>query len=61
MVKNGDIITLNNKDFDKILDKECRKVLGMSGQEFLRKRNNGGLPKSTAIRDIEMLLKLAES
>lgn len=61
MIRNGDIITLNDKDFEEILDKECRKVLGISAKEFLQKRDNGGLLESTAIHDIEMLLRLAQS
>jgi hypothetical protein len=58
MTKKGDIITLSDKDFDRIFDIECKKVLGISGKEYLERRNNGGLPKSTAIHDVEMLLKL---
>ncbi|MDP6771939.1 MAG: hypothetical protein QF704_14655 [Anaerolineales bacterium] len=59
MVVNGDVVILNKKDVERIIDAECQKRLHMSGKEFSWKYNNGELPDSTAIHDIEMLLKLA--
>jgi hypothetical protein len=58
MVENGDIIILNNKEVKKLIDKECRSRLGMSRLDFVQQREQGRLPKSYAVHDIEMLLKL---
>jgi len=60
MVKDGDVVTLNKKEVMVLIDRECRKRLHMSAKDFLRKRDNGGLPHSAAVHDIEMILKLAE-
>lgn len=59
MVINGDIVTLSKREVKELVDRECKKRLGMSAKEFLLKQKNGGLPGSTAVRDIEMLLRLA--
>lgn len=59
MITQGNMVTLNKKEVDQLINRECRKRLGISAKEFLRKRENGGLPKSTAVHDIEILLKLA--
>lgn len=61
MIRQGDIITLDKEDFEGLLDRECKQRLGMTGKEYLKKRKNGGLLnlKPTAVRDIEMLLRLA--
>jgi hypothetical protein len=59
MVIQGDIITLSKQEVKELIERECRKRLDMSVREFLNKRRKGTLPKSTAVHDIEMLLKLA--
>jgi hypothetical protein len=59
MVIQGDVISLSNKEVKELIDRECRKRLDMSGREFLERREKGKLPKSTAVHDIEILLKLA--
>ena len=59
MITKGNMVTLNKKEVNQLIDKECRKRLGMSAKEYLRKRENGGLAKSMATHDIEILLKLA--
>ncbi len=58
MVINGDIVTLSKREVKELVDRECKKRLGMSAKEFLLKQKNGKLPGSTAVRDIEMLLRL---
>lgn len=60
MVINGDIISLSKKEVAVIIEKECQKRLRMTAKEFLQKRRDGTLPQSTAVSDIEMMLKLAE-
>ncbi len=60
MVIDGDIVTLDNEEVMALIDNECRKRLHMSASEFLKMRDNGGLPGSTAVHDIEMILKLAK-
>ena len=55
----GNMVTLNKKEVTQLIDKECRKRLGMSAKEYLQKRGNGGLAKSMATHDIEILLNLA--
>ena len=59
MVINGDVIILNEKEIEQLIDAECKKRLNMSGKEFLRKYQHGEIPKSSAVNDIEMLLKIA--
>ena len=59
MVIDGDIITLNKKEVEELIDRECKKRLGISAKEFLQKRERGELSKSIATHDIEMLLELA--
>ncbi len=59
MVKNGNMVTLNKKEIENLINKECKKRLGINAKEFLQKREHGKLVKSTAVHDIEMLLKLA--
>ena len=58
MVIKGDIVTLSKKGVEEFIDKECRRRLGMSTKEFVRKRKHGELPKSIAVHDIKILLKL---
>lgn len=58
MVKQRDIITLNKKEIEELIDRECKKRLGMSTKVFLQKRKHGRLPNTTAVHDIEMLLRL---
>ena len=59
MITKGNMVTLNKEEINQLIDKECRKRLGISAREYLRKRKNGGLAKSIATHDIEILLKLA--
>jgi len=63
MVIHGDVISLSKKEAEEIIDKECRKRLGMSLNEFKEKRKRGDLPNSRplAVYDIEALLRFAES
>ena len=60
MVTHGDIITLSKKDAAVIVEKECQKRLHISTKEFLKRRRLGQLPRSEAVSDIEMMLKLAK-
>lgn len=59
MVINGDVVSLSREEVKRLIDRECRKRLGISAKEFLQKREHGELPKSAAVHDIEILLKLA--
>jgi hypothetical protein len=59
MVKHGDIVTLSKKELQQIIQRECKERLGLSYDEFMRKRASNQLPKSTAVHDIELLLALA--
>jgi hypothetical protein len=59
MVEKGDIIILNRKEVKELIDTQCRSRLGMSGSDFIQRREQGTLPaKPCAVHDIEMLLKL---
>ncbi|MHB8085795.1 MAG: hypothetical protein ACYDHZ_08210 [Dehalococcoidia bacterium] len=59
MVEKGDIIILNKREVEKLIDKQCRSRLGMSRMDFIQRREQGKLPaKSCAVHDIEMLFKL---
>jgi len=59
MVIKSDIVTLSRKEAKELIDRECRKRLGMSAIEFVQKSRHGELPQSSAVHDIKMLLKLA--
>lgn len=58
MVIKGDVINLSKEEIEKIIDKECKERLDMSLKEFLNKRQHSELPKSIAVHDIDVLLKL---
>lgn len=60
MVVRDDIIILNKKEALALADKECRERLHMSTKEFVQRRAEGTLPKSIAVHDIEMMLRLAK-
>jgi hypothetical protein len=59
MVTKDNIVTLDEKEVEELIDKECKKRLGITAKEFLQKRERGELTKSIATHDIELLLKLA--
>ena len=61
MVTKGDIIILNEKEFDKIISIECKNRLGVTLKEFVQKRKQGELSDSAATQEIEMLLKVAHN
>ena len=52
-------VQLSQEELDQLIDREARKRLGISGQEFKRKYARRELPDVPAVRDIAMLLKLA--
>ncbi|MCX5990915.1 MAG: hypothetical protein NTZ04_01070 [Chloroflexi bacterium] len=60
MVTYGDVISLNKKEALELASKESKKRLGMTISEFRKRQQAGKLPRSTAVRDIEMILKFAE-
>ena len=60
MVINGDVISLNKREIFKLIEKECQSRLHMTVKEFIQKQKEGQLPKSTAVDDIGMLLKLVK-
>jgi len=57
--ETGTRVQLSQQELDQLIDREARKRLGMSGQEFKRKYAQRELPDVPAVRDIAMLLKLA--
>ncbi len=59
MITQRNMVTLNKQEVDELIDRECKRRLGMSADEFLQKCGNGGLEKSIAVHDIEILLNLA--
>jgi hypothetical protein len=58
MVKKGDVIVLTNREVKSLINRECKSRLGISRTDFMQQHEQGTLPKSAAVRDIEMLLKL---
>lgn len=60
MTTQTESFNLTKKEFEKLIENECKARLGISLKEYLKKRDNGGLPnRPLAIRDIELFLKLA--
>lgn len=59
MVIQGDVITLSEEELKEIINLECKGRLGITLDEFLRKRGRGELSQSLATQEIEMLLNLA--
>ena len=59
MRKQGDVIILDKEELDEIIELECNQRLNMTLNEFLSGWRQGVLPRSTATREIEMLVKLA--
>ena len=57
--ETGTRVQLSQQELDQLIDREARKRLGMSGQEFKTKYARRELPDVPAVRDIAMLLKLA--
>jgi hypothetical protein len=60
MVIDNDVISLNKAEVMKLINKECNDRLQMSITQFIKKQQNKELPRSTAVHDILMMLKLAE-
>ena len=60
MVINGDVISLTKKEIIELINEECTKRLQMTITEFIEKQKAHKLPKTTAVHDIEMMLKLAK-
>ncbi len=55
--QNGNV-TLTKTELRQMIDTEARMRLKMTGDEFIRRFNEGTLPDTPAARDIAMLLKL---
>lgn len=53
MKRNGDIVTFTNEEWRDLIDRECRKGLGWTIEEFVDRREH-------AIHDIDMLLEIAD-
>jgi len=60
MVTKDDVISLNKKEVLELANKECSKRLQISINEFINRQKTNQLPKTTAVHDIEMILKLAK-
>ena len=55
------IVRLSKKRLEALIEREARRRLHMSGQEFRRRLRAGTLPESVAVRDIAMLVKLVSN
>jgi hypothetical protein len=54
------VVRLSKKRIDAMIDRQARRRLHMSGEEFRRRLEANTLPRhSVAVRDIAMLVKLA--
>lgn len=54
------VVRLSKKRIEAMIDRQARRRLGMSGDEFRRRLQANRLPRhSVAVRDIAMLVKLA--
>ena len=52
---------LTRQEVEYLIHQEAQARLGMSGEEFLRRRKDGTLSGSVAKRDIEMLVNLIDA
>jgi hypothetical protein len=55
----NDRVRLSRQELDDWIDREAKRRLQMSGDEFKRGLKAGTLPDSSAVRDIRMLAELA--
>ena len=56
--RTNDRIRLSRDELDRLIDREARARLHMSGKEFKRRLKEGTLPDTSAARDIRMLAEL---
>ncbi len=56
---SDDVIQLSQKELDNLIDREARKRLNMSGEDFKRRYKNGELDTcNPAVFDIAILVRL---
>ncbi|MCH7484813.1 MAG: hypothetical protein IIA90_06660 [Chloroflexi bacterium] len=55
--QNGNV-TLTKAELRQMIDTEARMRLEMTGDEFIKRFNEGTLHDTPAVRDVAMLLKL---
>jgi hypothetical protein len=54
------VITLTREELDAWIERDIERRLRLTREEFERRRSQGTLPHTIAVRDIEMLYQLAE-
>ena len=55
---NGVRYQLTYKELLDLIDRESRRRMHMSGEEFIKRLKSKALPETVAKRDIEMLVRL---
>ena len=58
VVEHNGNVTLTKAELRQMIDTEARMRLKMTGDEFIKRFNEGTLPDTPAVRDVAMLLKL---
>lgn len=56
---SGDYYIETQEEFDELLERESRRLLGVSREEFLRMKAAGTLPEKPLVRSLSMLADLA--
>ncbi len=49
----------SREEFDALIDREAQRLLGISGEQFLRLREEGRLPERIGVRTLAMMADLA--
>ncbi len=49
----------SREEFDALIDREAQRLLGISGEQFLRLREEGRLPERIGVRALAMMADLA--
>jgi hypothetical protein len=55
-----DLLVLSNEEIFELIDTGAREMLGISGEEFLRRRREGEKGENGAWRDLSMLASLLD-
>jgi hypothetical protein len=49
----------SREEFDALIDREAQRLLGISGEQFMRLREEGRLPERIGVRTLAMMADLA--
>ncbi len=49
----------SREEFDALIDREAQRLLGISGEHFMRLREEGRLPERIGVRTLAMMADLA--